>query len=77
MRAPGARLADIRNYWTASGRLMIQRRIATRRCWWKNLGTLVRFSDAFREMVAAGVDVVVEIGPHSALRGPIQQIMEQ
>ncbi|KAH8721624.1 KR domain-containing protein [Ilyonectria robusta] len=52
--------------------------------WVRNLISPVQFSDALKELVApAGeesetgpaVDILVEIGPHSALAGPVEQIL--
>ncbi|KAK1573272.1 KR domain-containing protein [Colletotrichum navitas] len=50
--------------------------------WVRNLISPVRFSEALVELVTpAGeeegeaVDILVEVGPHSALRGPIEQIL--
>ncbi len=54
--------------------------------WARNLTSPVEFADALLELVTGGVstrersaahmvDMVIEIGPHSALRGPIQQIL--
>ncbi|KAL4794077.1 hypothetical protein BDV19DRAFT_390587 [Aspergillus venezuelensis] len=56
--------------------------------WVRNLTNPVRFSDALADLVLpvndAGerekkpaVDILVEIGPHSALGGPIKQILEE
>ncbi|KAF9760641.1 hypothetical protein IL306_004227 [Fusarium sp. DS 682] len=51
--------------------------------WVASLVQPVRFLDAFTDMVlgdfdpsGTSVDVIVEVGPHSALRGPIRQILE-
>ncbi|KAM0716793.1 hypothetical protein Q7P37_008238 [Cladosporium fusiforme] len=49
--------------------------------WIRNLVSPVQFSDALRELVAPGgsnkndVDLLIEIGPHSALGGPVEQIL--
>lgn len=42
--------------------------------WRSNLEGPVLFSPALEELVNHGVDVLVEIGPHSALTGPIRQL---
>ncbi|KAK2764912.1 Type I Iterative PKS [Arachnomyces sp. PD_36] len=42
--------------------------------WRQNLENPVIFSPALSEMVESGVDHIIEIGPHSALAGPIRQI---
>lgn len=42
--------------------------------WRSNLEGPVLFSPALEEMVNNGVDSLVEIGPHSALAGPIRQL---
>lgn len=52
--------------------------------WVQNLTKPVRFAEALASMVAPvergstkpGVDVVVELGPHSALEGPCKQILK-
>lgn len=47
--------------------------------WVKNMVQPVEFVDAFTNMCLDGekaVDMVVEIGPHGALAGPIRQILE-
>lgn len=45
--------------------------------WVENLTKPVRFSSAMKNLyVDTRPDVVVEIGPHSALKGPIQQILK-
>lgn len=50
--------------------------------WVENMLRPVRFSDAIRNMSSkadpsvAGIDVLVEIGPHSALAGPLKQIYQ-
>ncbi|KAH8706040.1 reducing polyketide synthase [Talaromyces proteolyticus] len=50
--------------------------------WIRNLISPVLFSDAVKELISPAdgdggntVDMLVEIGPHSALRGPIEQIL--
>ena len=50
--------------------------------WVDNLTSPVRFSQAFRSLTAVkednkqGVDLAIEIGPHSTLQGPIRQITQ-
>ncbi|KAF2008794.1 putative polyketide synthase [Aaosphaeria arxii CBS 175.79] len=50
--------------------------------WVRNLTSPVRFAQACAKLVAptedfaTGVDVLVEIGPHSALQGPVKQILK-
>ena len=50
--------------------------------WIRNLTSPVRFSEAFtslcepKEDRKRGVDLVIEIGPHSTLQGPIRQITQ-
>ncbi|KAM0279893.1 hypothetical protein ACHAQH_004333 [Verticillium albo-atrum] len=51
--------------------------------WVQSLVRPVQFLDAFSDMIlgdfdpsGSGVDVILEVGPHTALRGPIRQIME-
>lgn len=45
--------------------------------WVRNLTNPVRFSEALDHMVKeAELDMLVELGPHSALQGPIKQILK-
>ncbi|KAH6652321.1 putative polyketide synthase [Truncatella angustata] len=50
--------------------------------WVQNLTCAVRFNEAVQSMLApigehaTGVNMLVELGPHSALQGPIKQIMQ-
>src|SRR3954469_9253090 len=50
--------------------------------WVDNLTQSVRFSEALTNMCApangfkTGVNMIVELGPHSALAGPIKQILK-
>ncbi|KIL88308.1 polyketide synthase [Fusarium avenaceum] len=51
--------------------------------WVASLVQPVEFLDSFQDMIfgnfdpsGTSVDVIVEVGPHSALRGPIRQILE-
>ncbi|KAH0494008.1 hypothetical protein TgHK011_000645 [Trichoderma gracile] len=63
------------------GRVANIEEVARPEHWVKSLVQPVQFVDAFTDMVlgeldgSANVDVVVEIGPHTALGGPIQQIL--
>ncbi|KHN94379.1 Beta-ketoacyl synthase [Metarhizium album ARSEF 1941] len=47
--------------------------------WVRNLVSLVRFSEAVSSLIShedrPAVDVLVEIGPHPALKGPVQEIL--
>lgn len=48
--------------------------------WVRNLISPVRFSEAVSSLISDGdkpaVDIIVEIGPHAALKGPVQQILK-
>lgn len=45
--------------------------------WVRNLTNPVRFSEALDQMVKeADLDMLVELGPHAALQGPIKQILK-
>ncbi|KAI1864983.1 uncharacterized protein JN550_008529 [Neoarthrinium moseri] len=50
--------------------------------WVQNLTCAVRFNEALQSMLApigehkTGVNMLIELGPHSALQGPIKQIMQ-
>lgn len=51
---------------------------ATPQYWRKNLESAVLFSEAIEHLVTSvstRVDILIEIGPHSALKGPVQQIL--
>lgn len=59
-------------------------RISGAKHWVDSLTSPVSFTQAFRNMcfadeeaTASAVDVVIEIGPHAALSGPIQEIVTQ
>lgn len=51
--------------------------------WVQNLTCAVRFDEAVQSMLApigehrTGVNMLVELGPHSALQGPLKQIMQK
>jgi acyl transferase domain-containing protein/NADPH:quinone reductase-like Zn-dependent oxidoreductase len=64
------------------GRVTNAKIIARPEHWAESLVQPVQFVDAFTDMVlgdagssASNVDVIVEVGPHTALGGPIQQIL--
>ncbi|KOX20417.1 hypothetical protein ADK67_29150 [Saccharothrix sp. NRRL B-16348] len=42
--------------------------------WWRNVREPVRFADAVTHVLADGVDVLVEIGPHPVLRGYLRKL---
>ncbi|KAK2024958.1 ketoacyl-synt-domain-containing protein [Colletotrichum zoysiae] len=44
--------------------------------WVSNVVSPVRFSEAMSELAKAGVDIVLEIGPHCGLKSPITQILK-
>jgi acyl transferase domain-containing protein len=46
-----------------------------REYWGRNLTQPVRFADAMQELIAAGHDVFLEIGPHPVLGMPIAQCL--
>ncbi|KAH8799819.1 hypothetical protein F5884DRAFT_905307 [Xylogone sp. PMI_703] len=66
---------------TTGERMDSIRKISDPNHWVRSLTQPVRFVDAFRSMCFDGtnpepiVDVVIEIGPHAALSGPIQEIV--
>ncbi|KAL2821621.1 hypothetical protein BJX63DRAFT_427619 [Aspergillus granulosus] len=45
--------------------------------WVQNLVSPVHFTDAFEGALKFGMDIALEIGPHSTLKGPVQQIIKQ
>ncbi|GIJ86782.1 polyketide synthase [Aspergillus pseudoviridinutans] len=64
------------------GRMIDAKEIASPEHWVQSLLQPVQFVDAFIDMIvgesgtsASNVDVVVEVGPHTALGGPIQEIL--
>ncbi|TFB04979.1 Asperfuranone polyketide synthase [Trichoderma ghanense] len=64
------------------GRVVNIEDVARPEHWVRSLVQPVQFVDAFTDMVLGGpnssssnVDVIVEVGPHTALGGPIQQIL--
>ena len=67
---------------TTGGRVTNAKEIARPEHWVKSLVQPVQFVAAFTDMVlgesgtsASNLDVIVEVGPHTALGGPIQQIL--
>lgn len=60
----------------------ISTRGVTAAYWRSNLESTVRFSEAVTKMMSlvvengAGIDVLLEIGPHPALKGPLDQILK-
>lgn len=58
---------------------LVSSHVLTPEHWARNLTSPVRFGDAFASLCGpdANVDVVVEIGAHSTLSGPIRQILDQ
>ena len=44
--------------------------------WYRNLRQTVRFEPAVRALAGAGVDVLIEIGPHPVLTAPALEILE-
>ncbi|WP_367128759.1 beta-ketoacyl synthase N-terminal-like domain-containing protein [Saccharothrix sp. HUAS TT1] len=42
--------------------------------WWRNVREPVRFADAVTHALDAGVDVLVEVGPHPVLRGYLRKL---
>lgn len=64
------------------GRITVLDEIARPEHWVESLLRPVQFTAAFTDMIlgeseisASNVDVIVEVGPHTALGGPIQQIL--
>jgi len=45
--------------------------------WWSNMRMPVRFLDAIGAMIADGVEVLVEIGPHNVLQPYLRQILRE
>ncbi|HVI34623.1 MAG TPA: type I polyketide synthase, partial [Gaiellales bacterium] len=43
--------------------------------WYRNLRQTVRFEPAVRELVNAGIDTLIEIGPHPVLTTPLNEIL--
>ncbi|TLS26944.1 hypothetical protein PpBr36_05072 [Pyricularia pennisetigena] len=76
-----SRSAGIKFYSSLYGRLAEASELQAK-YWVENLTCPVRFSDAMESMLKpsdtmkTGVTSVVELGPHSALQGPIKQILK-
>ncbi|KAI9653222.1 MAG: Type I Iterative PKS [Bathelium mastoideum] len=72
---------EIEFYSSLHGRLISNSRLGPS-YWVDNLTQPVRFSEAMTSMCKpangyrSGVNIIVEIGPHSALAGPIKQILK-
>ncbi|KAI9647281.1 hypothetical protein NHQ30_003664 [Ciborinia camelliae] len=72
---------DVKFYSSLLGHLVEGPRLESQ-YWVDNLTEAVRFSEAVTDMCAptdehkTGVNMLIEIGPHSALAGPIKQILK-
>ncbi|KAK6211719.1 polyketide synthase [Colletotrichum tabaci] len=44
--------------------------------WVANMLGRVRFASSLKQLCRAGADILVEVGPHSALAGPVKQIIQ-
>lgn len=73
--------SEVKFYSSLEGHL-IKSSVLESSYWVDNLTQPVRFSEAVTRMCEplsghkTGVDMIIEIGPHSALAGPIKQIMQ-
>lgn len=73
--------SDVRYYSSVSGSLVPLARLQSAWHWVSNLASPVRFSDAFTSMLADvtkndnATPLVVEIGPHKSLSGPIKSML--
>ncbi len=45
--------------------------------WYRNLRQTVRFEPAVRTLIGAGVDALIEIGPHPVLTTPLAEIVDE
>ncbi|KAF2119203.1 putative polyketide synthase [Lophiotrema nucula] len=78
---PTPEKSDVRFFSSLTGKLASHSELNPS-YWVSNLTSPVRFAQALTHMVAptgdfsTGVDMIVEIGPHSALQGPIKQTLK-
>ncbi|KAK2008695.1 ketoacyl-synt-domain-containing protein [Colletotrichum eremochloae] len=63
-------------YSSVTGEVEDPRTLGSSHYWVKNVVSPVRFSEAVSKLAQAGVDIVLEVGPHGALKGPIMQILK-
>ncbi|TLD19278.1 hypothetical protein PspLS_09761 [Pyricularia sp. CBS 133598] len=63
-------------YSSVTGELVDPRRLGDPDYWCQNVVSPVRFSQATSELAKAGVDIVLEVGPHCALKSPVAQILK-
>ncbi len=71
--APGA--SEIPVFSTVTGELAATEAMGAEH-WYRNLRQTVQFEPAVRALAAAGVDVLIEIGPHPVLTTPALEILE-
>ncbi|KAK2036540.1 ketoacyl-synt-domain-containing protein [Colletotrichum somersetense] len=62
-------------YSSLTGELADPYHLASPDYWLENVVSPVRFSQAASALANAGVDILLEIGPHCALKSPIAQIL--
>lgn len=63
-------------YSSLTGELADPYHLASSDYWVENVISPVRFSQALSKLANAGVDIVMEVGPHCALKSPIAQILK-
>ncbi|KAI6442156.1 Type I Iterative PKS [Pyricularia oryzae] len=63
-------------YSSVTGALLDPRRLGNPDYWCQNVVSPVRFSQATSALAQAGVDMLLEVGPHCALKSPIAQILK-
>ncbi|HWH94448.1 MAG TPA: SDR family NAD(P)-dependent oxidoreductase [Baekduia sp.] len=69
------RPSDVPVYSTVTGELAATEAMGAEH-WYRNLRQTVQFEPAVRALAAAGVDVLIEIGPHPVLTAPALEILE-
>ncbi|PVI03058.1 putative polyketide synthase [Periconia macrospinosa] len=77
---PSPDKTDVRFFSSLTGKEAVHSELESN-YWVRNLTHPVKFSQAFTHLVSptgdfsTGVDMIVEIGPHSAMQGPVKQIL--
>jgi acyl transferase domain-containing protein/NADPH:quinone reductase-like Zn-dependent oxidoreductase len=78
---PAPKKSDVRFFSSLTGKEASYSELNSN-YWVRNLTSPVKFSQACTHLVApsgdspTGVDMIIEIGPHSALQGPVKQILK-
>ncbi|KAK2017788.1 polyketide synthase [Colletotrichum eremochloae] len=67
--------SDVQFYSSVTGKQASGHEIGPK-YWVANMLGRVRFASSLKQLCRAGADILVEVGPHSALAGPVKQIIQ-